>query len=541
MHQRTSPNRRRWRTMRLRRLLMVIGVLIIVLVTSVTVILSVDADRSTDASPSPSSTARPLAPATGKLTLITALDGPQRSKQVASRVAGLRVMNYYPASDGWTYMWTKWSPATLRADFARIRSLGANTVRIIISPDAFGWPRISGVMATRFTDTLNIAASEGLGVQLTLFDLWNDYTEIGQSQAWLKELLDPYASDPEIQLIELQNEVDPSVPAAVTWLRALLPTLRSLMPHTPSTVSVSGAAGPAGFALLRTELTGSPLDVADIHLYGSDTGAYGWMLAAKRAAGPLPLFIGEAGYPVTANNYGGLEGGELRQAQWFSVIFAAARAAGVPPPAPWTLYDFKPGAIPALVHDQVNEPEAYHFGLYSATGQPRPAVWVVEQAFAGRNVNFSDFTSGLSGMSSLLVWSPYVSQLGRLGYDPDVGYLRPGSILLSGTPRGQGSAPAFSLVPTDPAMPGQLWTVSVWARGIDVNGVAQLSLAWFDSAGTYLGETNSSPLPSGNPTWTQLIVHTRVPPGATSIQLFLKSSGVAGTVWFDTVQITVSP
>lgn len=525
----------------MRRLLLAIGVLIIVLVTGVTVTLSVSGARSTDDSPAPISTTRPQAGRTGKLTLISALAGPQRRMQVASRVAGLRVVNYYPAADGWTYMWTNWNPGTLRTDFARIRALGANTVRIIVFPSTFGWPRISGTMSTRFADTLNIAASEGLGVQLTLFDLWNSYSEIAQSRTWLRELLDPYASDPEIQLIELQNEVDPTDTAAVTWLRALLPTLRSVMPRTPSTVSVSGTSGPAGFAQLRAELNGSPLDVADIHLYGSDTNAYGWMLAAKRAAGPLPLFVGEAGYPVTVSSYGGLDAGELQQAQWFSVIFAAARTAGVPPPAPWTLYDFKPGAIPALVHDQVNEPIAYRFGLYSATGQWRPSVWVVQQAFAGRNVDFSDFTSGLSGMSSLLVWTPYVSQLGTLAYDPDVGYLRPGSVRLSGTPRGQGRAAAISLVPTDPPIPGQLWSVSVWAKGINVNGLAQLSLAWFDSTGTYLGETNSGPLPSGNPTWTQLVVHTRVPPNATSVQLFLKSSGVAGSVWFDDVQITVSP
>jgi hypothetical protein len=527
---------------RMGRLLLVIGVLmIIVLVTSVAAALSVFGGRSTDSSPAPTSTARPQVPAARKLTLISALAGPQRRMQVAARIAGLRVMNYYPAADGWTYMWTNWDPGTLRADFARIRALGANTVRIIVFPDTFGWPRISGSMAAHFADTLKIAASESLGVQLTLFDLWNSYSEIAQSQAWLRELLDPYASDPEIQLIELQNEVDPSDTAAVTWVRALLPTLRSVMPHTPSTVSVSGTAGPAGFAQLRTELAGSPLDVADIHLYGSDANAYGWMLAAKRAAGPLPLFIGEAGFPVTISSYGGLEAAELQQAQWFSVVFAAARAAGVPPPAPWILYDFEPGAIPALVHDQVNQPEAYHFGLYSATGQWRPSVWVVRQAFAGQNVAFSDFTAGLSGMSSLLVWTPTVSQPGELAYDPNVGYLRPGSIRLSDTPRGQGKAPAFSLVPTDPAIPGQLWTVSVWAKGINVNGIAQLSLAWFDSANAYLGETNSSPLPPGNPPWTQLVVRTRVPPGATSVQLILKSNGVAGTVWFDDVQITVSP
>jgi len=525
--------------MRMRGLVLV--VLIIVLVTIVTVTLSVYEGRSTDDSPAPGSAPWPQTSPAGKLTLISALAGPQRSRQVASRIAGMRLVNYYPAADAWTKMWTNWNPGILRADFARIRALGANTVRIIVFPDTFGWPRISGAMAVRFADTLNIAASEGLGVQLTLFDLWDSYAEVEQSRAWLKQLLGPYASDPEIQLIEIKNEVDPSNAAEVTWVRALLPTLRSVMPHTPSTVSVSGAEGPAGFAQLRRELTGSPLDVADIHLYGDDTNAYGWMLAAKRAAGPLPLLIGEAGYPVLVSSYDGLEAGELRQAQWFSVVFAAARAAGIPPPAPWTLYDFKPGAIPALVKDQVQNPNAYSYGLYSSTGQWRPAVWVVERAFAGQSVDFSDSTSGLSGMNSLLVWTPYLPQLGKLAYDPNVGYLQPGSVRLSDTRLGQAGAPSFTLVPTHPAIPGQLWTVSVWAKGINVNGVAQLSISWFDSAGAYLGEAHSNLLPSGSPPWTELVVRTRVPPDAAAVELFLKSYDVAGTVWFDDVHIAVSP
>ena len=99
--------------------------------------------------------------------------------------------------------------------------------------------------------------------------------------------------------MELKNEVDPSDAAEVAWVRALLPTLRSVMPQTPSTVSVSGTEGPVGFTQLRSELDGAPLDVADMHYYGSEGSAYGWMLSAKQAAGSLPLFIGEIGDAVT--------------------------------------------------------------------------------------------------------------------------------------------------------------------------------------------------------------------------------------------------
>jgi Cellulase (glycosyl hydrolase family 5) len=477
------------------------------------------------------------------LTLVSAQSGPQRRQQVASRIAGLRLMNYYPAANGWTRMWTNWDPAVLKHDFALIRSLGANAVRIDVFPNTFGWPGISGRMATRFADTLSIAASAGLGVQLTLFDWWASYYDIAQSRAWLKAFLRPYSSDPEIQLVEIKNEVNPSDPTEVAWVRALLPTLRAVMPRTPSTVSVSGTEGPPGYVQLRRELAGSPLDVADIHFYGDEGMAYSWMLAAKRAAGSLPLFVGEIGFPAIGDGAGGPEAADLAQAHWFSVVFAAARAAGVSTPAPWTLYDFKPGAIPERGQSPRAYARAYDYGLYSATGQWRPSVSVVKQAFAqdADTSNISNLSLSLGGVNNMMVWTPYLPGQGRLAYDPDVGYPLPGSVRLSGTRLSRAGAPSFYLVPANPAISGQLWNVSVWAKGINVNGAAQLALFWFGSNGSYIGGTISRPLPRGNPLWTKLAVHTRAPSNATSVELDLMSYGVAGTVWFADVHIKVTP
>jgi hypothetical protein len=465
-------------------------------------------------------------------------------------------MNYYPAANGWTRMWTNWDPAVLKSDFARIHDLGANAVRISVFPNTFGWPGISKVMATRFADTLNIAASEGLGVQLTMFDWWDLYSDIGQSQAWLRSFLHPYASDPEIQLVEIKNEVDPADPAAVAWVRALLPTLRTVMPRTPITVSVSGAEGPRGYVQLRRELGDVPLDVADVHFYGNEGTAYNWMLAAKRAAGSLPLFVGEIGFSVAGNGPvagdSASEAADLQQAHWYSVVFAAARAAGVSTPAPWTLYDFQPGAIPNQPGTTGGlNPRNYYYGLYSDTGQWQPAVAVVKQAFAqdsrtssisnlGFAARISNLSMSLGGADSMMDWTPYLTGQGRLAYAPDVGYSAPGSVLLSATRLSQAGAPRFYLVPANPAIPGQLWNVSVWARGIDVTGKAQLDLSWFDSSGSYVGGTISRPLPHGDPSWTKLAVHSRVPAGATSAELSLMSSGIAGSVWYSDVHIKVT-
>ena len=61
----------------------------------------------------------------------------QSPATLEGRVAGLKEVNYYPASGGWTYMWTRFDPKSIDRDFGRIRGLGANTVRIIIQPTVF--------------------------------------------------------------------------------------------------------------------------------------------------------------------------------------------------------------------------------------------------------------------------------------------------------------------------------------------------------------------------------------------------------------------
>jgi hypothetical protein len=546
------------------RRLAVAGVSIVILAGLVTVALTRGGHQNGRGAPAIERAAPPgYAPG---LTLLSARAGPQRSRQVASRIAGLRLMNYYPAANSWTNMWTNWDPAVLKRDFTKIRALGANAVRITVFPYTFGWPGISGVMAGRFADALSIAASAGLGVQLTLFDLWDSYSQIAQSRAWMRAFLSPYASDPEIQLVEIKNEVNPSDSVQVAWVRAMLPTLRAVMPRTPSTVSVSSPDGPQNFLQLRRELHGAPLDVADMHFYGDEGTAYSWMLAAKRAAGSLPLFVGEIGFtvagdsPATGDSTGagvgtgagdgtaagdgasGIQAADLMQAHWYSVVFAAARAAGVAAPAPWTLYDFDPGTIP-LKRLSFRQ---YYYGLYTAAGQPRQSVAVVKQAFA-QDADVSDLlnlSSNLGGPEDMMVWTPSLPGQGRLAYDPDVGYPLPGSVRLSSTRLSQSGAPSFSLVPANPAISGQLWNVSVWAKGINVNGTAQLTVSWFDVNGTYssyIGGAVSRPLPHGNRPWTKLDIRTRVPSDATAVQLNLLSYGVAGTVWFADVHIKVTP
>jgi endo-1,4-beta-mannosidase len=298
-----------------------------------------------------------------------------------SRVGNLKEVNYYPAAGGWTYMWSHFDPTAIDHDFARIHALGANTVRIFIQPIIFGFPTVRPVMADRLSTVIGLAAKHSLRVHLTLFDWWSRFTDIDGSKQWASSLLSRYRDDPRIAVVELQNEVSPQNREAVSWVSKMLPYLSTIMPGTLRTVS-TGSVPPKVFAMFTQELKNSPPDFWDYHYYGPAGDAYSQLSWIKALAAPRPLFVGETGYS-TDGAPGDQAAQELAQAAYYRAVFTAAAASGLPSPAPWTLNDFSPGAIPPD-SGTADERAQYGFGLFQLNGTPKPAAAVVSRAFAGK-------------------------------------------------------------------------------------------------------------------------------------------------------------
>ncbi len=297
------------------------------------------------------------------------------------QVQNLKEVNYYPAAAAWTYMWSHFDPAAIGRDFARIRALDANAVRIIIQPSVFGFPVVRPLMASRLADVIELAAKHSLRVHLTLFDWWSRYIDIRGSKEWVSSLLSRYRGDPRIAVLELKNEVNPADPQAMTWVTRLLPYLSTIMPGTLRTVSTASVP-PGVFALFTRELRRSPPDFWDYHYYGPAGGAYSVLSRIRALAAPLPLFVGETGHS-TDGAPGGQVAAEQAQAAYYRAVFGAAAALRLPVPAPWTLNDFYPGAIPPS--PAADRPAQYGYGLFQLDGTPKLAAAVVRSAFSRTN------------------------------------------------------------------------------------------------------------------------------------------------------------
>ena len=448
-----------------------------------------------------------------------------------SAVTAAKTINYYPATAGWSKMWTNFDAAKIDADLARAGALGANNVRAIIFPSTFGYPTPKAEYAARLDTFVNLATARGMTVKLTLFDWWGAYSEVTSSTAWATALLKPYRDDKRVIAVEVQNEFDAGNQAAVAWANKIVPALRAALPTMPLTISVSGTAGATGMSKIKAALTSGPLDYYDFHFYGNSERALAMIRQAQAAVAPTPVVIGETGLNT-------LQFTEGEQAAFLARVFQAAAAAGVTSVAPWTLTDFATGAIPDSTVAKL--PAQYKFGLYRLDGTAKAAAAVVKAGWAGTAYPANLLDNSFEAATGLTPWRAYLPELGIAVKTQSAARTGKWSVSLSNTGKTASGSPSFRVAPIVPVRPSQKWHGEVWARGNAATGSTQMALSWFGINDKWLGGASSVALPAGTTGWTKLAVDGVAPTGAASMQIHLKSGENSGTVWFDDVIVSAA-
>jgi hypothetical protein len=444
-----------------------------------------------------------------------------------------KVVSYMPVRASWTNMWSEFDPTEIKADFQKVAELGANTVRIAIDPFEFGWPNVTPQMASELSEVLSLAQAQGLYVQLTLFDWWTSYSQISSSKAWLSSLLGSYTNDHEIAFIELQNEIDPNNAAAMAWATAILPAAKAVAGDIPLTFSISSTSGLSGILALKSALGPGQLSFYDFHYYGSPGAAAATLGAVKAAVAPAPLFVGEIGFSTyTAGGAPQEAILDSEQASFYAGVDNATASLGLPAPGLFMLNDLDGSGAPG---PESNKPQDWSYGLFTTTGQKKPAEAVVQQFF----------TTG----SAPVVLDPSF-QTASGGVPTGWLYSGPGTgtwsttVTHSGSPTveindGSGDPSAWrSVLGTGTISAGEKIQVTAWAKGSAATGSNALDVAWFNSSNNYISN-QVSPLPSGNSNWTELGVDAVAPSGAAYAVVYLQTITDTGTVWFDDVSATV--
>lgn len=461
----------------------------------------------------------------------------------------MKVMNYYPSANSWALMWRNWNPTQINTDFALVASLHANTVRIIVNMNAFGYPVPSSTMLSELEQILTMANNNGLQVQLTLFDFWNSYSDISGSEAWVDAVIGPYENDARIAFIELQNEISPENSSAMTWAQNMLPYVQTAAGGIPVTVSVTdGTAGATYLELknLITNLGSSQPAFYDIHnYYNAPVEDYFQIQQSQylATAQNRPLIVGEVGWSTNANAFSSISvpktesSYEAWQDYSYRMQFIAAKALRLPAPAPWILYDFVPGSLTWLSSTPAHDAQ-YNYGIYQVDGTPKTAAASVSSYFGSGTVDtsinngFENYSSGASPLPFL--WQIYRPSLGNFAIDTTQAHSGNASVKIWNSSYSSSGNASYYITPVAAIVAGQSYTASVYVMGQSATGTTNICLSWFDGSRTYLGHNCAGSL-SGTTGWVQMSVTAAAPTRTAYTQIYLTSASNTGTAWFDDV------
>ena len=476
---------------------------------------------------------------------------PQRLAAGASQYAvqtlltTIKEINYYPENAAWTNMWTRFHPTEIDHDFAKIQGLGFNTVRIILQAQmgAFDYPAPTSVERNKLSQVVTLAARHHLNVHLTLFDGWDHYRDIAGSKQWAAAIVKPYAADPRISILEVQNELNLNATGSLPWAQTMIPYLQRIDGGIPVTISASGLAR---MQRLVKALRSAPPDFYDFHLYEYDGQMYNTLKQVKAMLHGALFLIGEIGYATYPQSPGGFSGTahntlaqEAQQEYYYRMVFYATEGLGLPFPAPWTFSDFTSVAFPRPPQAATLQ-EAY-FGLFRTDGSEKPAAVTIASLLAGNPVQ-TWFNNGFEqgdGHGLPTLWR--IAQNASRGYradfarDTTVAHSGKASARISHSKASTHGTASLFLNPIQYVIPGRRYTVSVWAKGLHSTGSNYLSIVWVDATGHLISEDDTPPFPTGTYDWQLRTLSARAPAQAAAMEIHLNSRGNSGSVWFDDV------
>jgi hypothetical protein len=300
---------------------------------------------------------------------------PPRPSTFTAAMAGI---NYYPAEFQWTQFWDNFDAKVIAQDFAKIRDLNGNSIRIFLPYNDFSDPKRAPENLGKLSQLLNLAEKENLWVVPTLFDLKPNFSPAtwAGDVVYLNRVMPVLAASDRVAYIDLKNEADLDFEAygrAVieAWIKSMVLLLHQDWPDLRLTVGWSHAE--------FTSVLADDFDVITYHEYDDLEGTENRLADIIEQSGGKPVYVTEIG----ATSWGAVAGrwpsSPKKQAEQVAQRLAALSPANGS--FVWTLHDFESPDPAAVGGSPWVKGLQSHYGLYGLEGQEKPAAEVVRAAF----------------------------------------------------------------------------------------------------------------------------------------------------------------
>ncbi|MDB4122250.1 glycoside hydrolase family 5 protein [Octadecabacter sp.] len=286
----------------------------------------------------------------------------------------LNGFNYYPIATPWSLFWPNFNPAETEQDFAGMKALGANSVRIFLTEAAFRDPNPENEAA--LVKILDIAVAQDMAVIVTLFDLKTGYgfDKLLIDLQTLDRVLAILNDSPARIVVDLKNEPDLDYEGhanARNWIAAIASSAREKT-ALPLTIGWSHADYAEDFA--------DWLDIISYHDYAPVDGTQARLDAVRAAANGKPVVVSEIGAASLSLWLGYPSSGDKQARQIRQRLDGLQGTNGV---LVWNYNDFTEIDHNAVGHNFWTHMLQSTYGIIDFEGRLKPAADAVTSFWAG--------------------------------------------------------------------------------------------------------------------------------------------------------------
>ena len=289
-------------------------------------------------------------------------------KEKLKAINSIRGINYYSQDHPWHYFWDSLDVDIIKSDFALVKDLNLNTLRLFIPFQTFNQADKEKFYLAKLDDVLDIAEGKNLQVQLTLFDFPVGFTldRYAAYESHLEQIVRHVKKHPALLAWNIKNEPDLDFEehgqqAVLDWLAYFIDRLKVLDPEHPITTSWS--------KMEYLGILAEKLDFLSYHMYLEDSN---WQntLQYYKLAFHKPIVLEEFGVSTRQGLTNLLGKSESHQSDYIRNVITTAEN-NYTPWMLWTLYDFNqiPKAVfrsrPWIISKQS------HFGLIRKDGSQK--------------------------------------------------------------------------------------------------------------------------------------------------------------------------
>ncbi|UXP32099.1 cellulase family glycosylhydrolase [Reichenbachiella agarivorans] len=258
----------------------------------------------------------------------------------------IRGLNYYPQQYPWQEMWLNYDSIDFDSDFALIKDLGFNTLRIFIPFGEFNDPSAHQLHMDHLQNLMDKIHDHELKAIVTLFDFFLGYDVVDWtlSDRHAEQIVTLLKDHPALLAWDLKNEPDLDFDSkeeqvVLDWLFFINRRIKSYDPHALTTI---GWSQPEHASHLANEL-----DFISFHYYRDPTSFAGEVEALQQHLDvKKPLFLGETGMHSFSAFWYPWSNSQEDQATYYADILLATEKLDLHW-AMWTMYDFV--SVPANV------------------------------------------------------------------------------------------------------------------------------------------------------------------------------------------------